>query len=75
MIEAVYRASPADAWVDCEVIGRRWPEGAYVLREVGTALPGVWLGSLDQVRIPRERNELRAATDTTSCSLSTHGGA
>lgn len=46
---AVYRATPADAWLDCEIVGRQ--EGGIVLREVGKAYAGVWLADPDQVRI------------------------
>jgi hypothetical protein len=48
-ISAVYRATAADAWQDCEIIGYRC-DGA-VLRESGRVWPGVWIAPLDQVRI------------------------
>lgn len=46
---AVYRATDADAWQDCEIIGYT-PDGA-VLREVGRVWPGVWCAPLDRVRV------------------------
>lgn len=49
-ISAVYRATAADAWQDCEIIG--YQANGMVLREVGRRLNGVFLASLDQVRIP-----------------------
>lgn len=52
MIAALYRVTPKDDWIDCEITGRHWPSGAYVLREVGRLYPGVWLGYPDQVRLP-----------------------
>lgn len=49
--DAVYRASDADDWQDCRLIGAH-DGGALVLREIGKPFPGVWLANLSQVRIP-----------------------
>lgn len=49
---ALYRENPGSPWVECTIGIRHWPTGAFILREVGKALPGVWLGYPDQVRLP-----------------------
>jgi hypothetical protein len=46
---ALYRASGLE-WQECEIVECR-PDGV-VLREVGRALPGVWLAPLHCIRIP-----------------------
>ncbi len=51
MVAAVYRASGATDWQDCDIIGAH-DGGLLVLREIGKPLPGVWLANLGQVRIP-----------------------
>lgn len=48
-IPAVYRATDIEPWDDVEIVGHR-PEGL-VLREVGKLWPGIWVASLDRVRI------------------------
>jgi hypothetical protein len=50
MSAALYRATPKAEWTDVEVIG--WKHRQYVVREVGKPLPGVWLATFDQLRIP-----------------------
>ncbi len=49
---ALYRENAGSPWVECTIGDRHWPTGAFVLREVGKPLPGVWLGYPDQVRLP-----------------------
>lgn len=49
-MQALYRADSTQDWQDCEIIGRH--SDGYVLREVGRALPGVWIATRDQVRVP-----------------------
>jgi hypothetical protein len=50
MPAALYRATPQAEWVDVEIID--WKHRQYVVREVGKPLPGVFLATFDQLRIP-----------------------
>ena len=58
-IPALYRERMGEPWSDAEIVGRHWPSGAFILREIDKAWPGVWLGWPDQVRIPGRVFELR----------------
>jgi hypothetical protein len=48
-VEAVYRARDCEPWQDVEIVGRH--AGGFVLRETGKVWPGVFVASLDRVRI------------------------
>ena len=53
-MRALYRRNPGSDWTDCEITGRR-PDGKLVVREVGKVWPGVWIATIDQVRVPVEQ--------------------
>jgi hypothetical protein len=46
---ALYRHDYAAAWQDVAIVSRH--PGGLVLRELGRRFPGVWLATLDQVRV------------------------
>jgi hypothetical protein len=48
---ALYREHAGADWTEVEIIGRH-ATGKLVLREVGGLFPGVFLASLDAVRVP-----------------------
>lgn len=49
---ALYRSRAGEPWQDVELVDRHWPSGAYVVRETGRVLPGVFLAFADQLRVP-----------------------
>lgn len=48
---ALYREHAGADWQEAELVGRH-RSGALVLREVGKVWPGVWLASIENVRVP-----------------------
>lgn len=58
-VPVLWREKPGAGWCEAEIVTRHWPSGAFVFREVGKAFPGVWLGFLDQARIPGRTFDLR----------------
>lgn len=50
-MNALYRSRPGADWQDVTVIGAH-ASGKVVLREVKSALPGVFLADMAQVRVP-----------------------
>jgi len=48
-MRALYRPHIGAPWQDCLILGRH--PGGLVLREVGRRFRGVWLATLDQVRV------------------------
>lgn len=58
---ALYRQHAGDDWQEVELLGRH-RSGKLVLREVGKRWPGVWLASLDAVRVPASQVVLQLET-------------
>ncbi len=50
-IPAVYREAAQMGWRELEIVGEHRKSGRLILREVGVALPGVWLGERGSVRL------------------------
>lgn len=49
-MSALYREDAGWDWYDVEIVARR-SDGYFIVREVGRLLPGVWLASIDQLRV------------------------
>jgi hypothetical protein len=48
---ALYRATAAEPWQAVEIVAQK-ADGTLILREAGKQLAGIWIATLDQVRLP-----------------------
>jgi hypothetical protein len=55
---AVYRPADGQPWQDVEITGHH-TDGRLILREIGKLWPGVFVASLDQVRVQGRVFEFR----------------